>query len=404
MAFLNFINHPTPVRTARTSHPDWQFAAKEAVYQLQPVPLNQHEKSLGLIYTTEALEAPKELILKHFQQSIPGVSWICHSAYGVCASGVEYLEQPALVAMILPLQEEWWTFAGSSRNQMRSASGRRASAILVHAVSSTSTVNSKITRLADQTSSNFLFGGVTACPQKSGLKRDEIEISGVAFGNNIKLLSKRTQGCTPIAKEHIISDCASHYIRLIDDRPALDVLLEDLGIKTNGKLLNHEEILRVFPSHKLSNGLMIGIAPKYQPAKFGLSSFSVSNVVGIDPKNRLLAVAAIPTAGEKAVFCTRDRNTARADLIRTCTELREELENKKLFVLGAHYVSCVARGPYLFGDTGMELKLIEHNLGNVPLIGFFGDGEIAGNQIYEHSGVLTLFVTEQKQNQAHPPG
>jgi len=75
-----------------------------------------------------------------------------------------------------------------------------------------------------------------------------------------------------------------------------------------------------------------------------------------------------------------------------CTELRGEIEDEGLQVRGALYHSCVARGANLFGSVGAEMDLIRHNLGELPLIGFHANGEIARDRIYGHTGVLTLFV------------
>jgi small ligand-binding sensory domain FIST len=55
-------------------------------------------------------------------------------------------------------------------------------------------------------------------------------------------------------------------------------------------------------------------------------------------------------------------------------------------------VSCLARGPNLFGDDSEELKTIREALGDVPLVGFFANGEISNNRLYGYTGVLTLFL------------
>jgi small ligand-binding sensory domain FIST len=38
------------------------------------------------------------------------------------------------------------------------------------------------------------------------------------------------------------------------------------------------------------------------------------------------------------------------------------------------------------------MQLVRHALGDVPLVGFFGAGEIAHRQVHGYSGVLTVFV------------
>ena len=47
---------------------------------------------------------------------------------------------------------------------------------------------------------------------------------------------------------------------------------------------------------------------------------------------------------------------------------------------------------HLFGAPGLELSLIEHNLGELALVGFFANGEIANGQLHGYTGVLTVFV------------
>lgn len=42
---------------------------------------------------------------------------------------------------------------------------------------------------------------------------------------------------------------------------------------------------------------------------------------------------------------------------------------------------------------GAELQIVRHALGDVPLVGFFAAGEIARNQLYGYTGVLTVFCT-----------
>ena len=58
---------------------------------------------------------------------------------------------------------------------------------------------------------------------------------------------------------------------------------------------------------------------------------------------------------------------------------------------GALYYSCVARGEHLFGSRGAELGLVRQALGEVPLVGFFCNGEISRDRLYGYTGVLTLF-------------
>lgn len=115
----------------------------------------------------------------------------------------------------------------------------------------------------------------------------------------------------------------------------------------------------------------------------------------------------------RLAFCERHVAAARADLVRICTEIREELEPEAVGLdavpsllaggtdggaaapwrmRGAVYVSCSGRGGPHFGGDSAELQIVRRALGDVPLVGFFAGGEIARHHLYGYTGVLTVFV------------
>jgi small ligand-binding sensory domain FIST len=46
----------------------------------------------------------------------------------------------------------------------------------------------------------------------------------------------------------------------------------------------------------------------------------------------------------------------------------------------------------LLGGPSAELQLIRHELGEIPLVGFFASGEMLDGELYGYTGVLTLFT------------
>lgn len=399
-------------RHGHAAHADWQELTRLVAAQLsarEPAVDGSLVAGLGLLYVTEGLSDRLQAIASTLGERFPGVRWVGAAAHGVCVAGAEYAEEPALVAMICELPaDSWRVFSGTQR--LPAIDDDRtvvhASTALVHADSTSTSLQESIAGLAQRIGTGFLFGGLVGGVESRGpqLAGGLVHggLSGVAFGEKVKLLSRVTQGCTPIAREHVVSSCTAHYIERLDERPALDVLLEDLDVPEEARnSRDGEEILRSLPAERLSRGLMIGFATPQTQRNVGFGDFVVRNVLGIDPQNRVLAVSTIPQQGDRAVFCTRDQQAARTDLVRICTELREELESDGLDVLGGHYVSCVARGEHLFGAPGAELGIVSHNLGEIPLVGFFANGEIAHDRIYGYTGVLTLFVEERGASMRH---
>ena len=46
----------------------------------------------------------------------------------------------------------------------------------------------------------------------------------------------------------------------------------------------------------------------------------------------------------------------------------------------------------LFGTDSEELKMISRALGEIPLVGFFANGEISHKRLYGYTGVLPVFL------------
>jgi small ligand-binding sensory domain FIST len=111
-------------------------------------------------------------------------------------------------------------------------------------------------------------------------------------------------------------------------------------------------------------------------------------------------------------FCRRNVQAAKADLLRIGAEIREALEPEEISaelaqvwadeatarpmpdtrIAGAIYISCAGRGGPHFGAASAELQLVRRALGDVPLTGFFAGGEIAHQNLYGYTGVLTVFT------------
>ena len=117
----------------------------------------------------------------------------------------------------------------------------------------------------------------------------------------------------------------------------------------------------------------------------------VNSVGQIAASNRWfwLAIAGAPSIGEQVMFVRRDPKSAEEDLIRMTTSVKRRLSGVPK---GGIYFSCVARGPTLFGSEGAEIGILSRVLGDFPLVGFFGNGEISNNSLYGYTGILCLSV------------
>ena len=293
---------------------------------------------------------------------------------------------------------------------------------LVHADGATPDIAELVHELAHRTDAGFLFGGLASSRSTSvqfaiaadgnisghgaasGVFRGGL--SGVAFSSSVHMVSRVTQGCAPVAPARCVTQSDRNLILRLDDQPALQVMLADLGIS----LEQPQQALEVV------RATLVGLAPAsgtlvQQTGNFG-NDVLVRHIIGLDPARSGVAVADLVEQGMHAAFCRRNLQAARADLVRICAEIREELESEELSsagvvpqadaaatgwqaarrILGAVYVSCTGRGGPHFGAPSAELQLLRRTLGEVPLVGFFAAGEIAHDRLYGYTGVLTVFT------------
>jgi small ligand-binding sensory domain FIST len=115
--------------------------------------------------------------------------------------------------------------------------------------------------------------------------------------------------------------------------------------------------------------------------------YTARNLTGIDPNSGVIAIGETIEPGMEILFCKRDAAAAKKDLQNILFTLKQAVPEPR----GALYYSCVARGEHMFGSRGAELNLVKQALGEVPLVGFFCNGEISRDRLYGYTGVLTVF-------------
>ncbi len=387
-------------RHGHASHPDWRVAIEICLAQ---VDAQAHEPgygsrgNLGFVYFTEALAPYAREILAQLELHTGIADWVGTGGIGIAASGIEYMDEPALAIMLGQFPSaSTHVFSGLTRapalGALTPSGARAAEAALVHADPLTADLSDLLVDMAGKVHSGNLFGGLASSRGPTVQIANGClsgGLSGVVFASDVELVTRVSQGCHPLAGAHRVTRGQDNLIVELDGRPALDVLLEDCGVKEVASVnatTRRELLVRTVRT------TLCGMLPE-GGSRWGEAQ--VRPLIGVDPQNRVLAVGDRIEVGASLQFCTRDAEAARRDLVRICTELRavcEEREGGLNTVRGAVYVSCLGRGSSLFGEDSAELGIIRAQLGDLPLVGFFANGEIARQRLYGYTGVLTLFL------------
>jgi small ligand-binding sensory domain FIST len=344
--------------------------------------------TLGILYTTEPAAAALPEIARVLSAHTGIGSWVGGVGLGVCSAAAEIFEEPAAVVMTAALpRDDFRVFAATGdpgadlpRSHAGWIAARQPVLALVHADPRCPDIQKAAVETA-AASGAYLVGGLVShrcpkpllarTPESAGLGSNGV--AGLMLAPGVSVATALTQGCMPIGPVRRIDEARDNVVMVIDGRPALTVFSEDIGPELAQNL-------------RRIGGLIFAGLPV---TGSDTGDYLVRNLVAIDPGRGWLVLGAEVAAGDSILFCRRDPESARRDMVRMVRQLAGRLDGPPR---AGVYVSCVARGAALFGDAGVETGLIRETLGEFPLIGFFANGEISRDRLYGHTGVLTLFT------------
>ncbi len=263
-----------------------------------------------------------EAILDELRRRLPGVAWVGTVGVGVAASGIEYIDEPALVLMVAPLPRESFRLFSGLQPLPAASSGFMAHTALVHAEGSTPDLQELLHELSSRTATGYLFGGLSSARNRPVHMADGVftgGLSGVAFGPEVGLISRVTQGCQPIGPSRNITQAERNFVVSLDGKPALDCVLQDLGLD------------RDLPDHELPQALsttLVGLSTATEDVpksarKVRRGYTSCGTWWAWNRQHQVLAIADQIEPGMRLAFCTRNPDAAQLDLVRIATEIRD---------------------------------------------------------------------------------
>ena len=185
---------------------------------------------------------------------------------------------------------------------------------------------------------------------------------GLALHGNIMVDTVVAQGCRPIGDAMRITSSQRNILAELDGKPPMAVL-QDLfrGLSERDRqLMGHSLFLGVVMDEFIDTPVQ--------------GDFLIRNVVGMDQRSGSLAIGEMLKEGQLVQFHLRDAETSAQDL--TFVLERYAADNRENEVPGALLFSCLGRGEYLYGRPNHDTEIFRDKLGQVPLGGFFCNGEI----------------------------
>lgn len=362
---------------------DWQSAVDACLEALGASPA---QANLGIVYVTDHLAAHLPEVVEQLRQACGVQHWCGTVGIGIAAPGIEVFDEAAISLLLLDLPGDSFQLLPTTGEEFElpphltdwlarhgGASG------LLHADPRTPELAEIVASLAELYSVDAVGGLSTSRAEQAQVsgqismgRTSVLGLSGVLFSPTLKLVHGLSQGCSPLGPLRQATAAEGRLVASIDGRPALTVLAEDVGAG-----------LTEDPRHQLEDVHLALPIPGG-----GASDYLVRNILGIDPVRGVIAAGEDVEPGQRLQFVRRDATAAAGDLDRMLGEALRQLESPPR---AAIYISCMARGPNLFGPGSLELQRLQAALGDIPLTGFFANGEICNRRLYGYTGVLTLF-------------
>lgn len=216
---------------------------------------------------------------------------------------------------------------------------------------------------------SLAIGGLASAARRPGqnvlyLNDDVYDrgVVGVSLHGNIAVDTLVAQGCRPIGKPAKITGCHGTLISALDGKPAL-VYLQELAdeLPAQDRQLMQTSLFVGFHMNPVESG-----DPQHH--------YLIRNLTGVDAGSGSIAVGEVPTPGQIIQFHLRDKHASAADLEQHLRRFQQEQTRHEY--QGALLFTCLGRGKHLYGTANHDTAMFAAHLGDIPVGGFFCNGEI----------------------------
>lgn len=183
----------------------------------------------------------------------------------------------------------------------------------------------------------------------------------VVIHGQAKIATIVSQGCRPIGRPLVITRAERNVIYELGGRPAM---------------LQLQEVFDTLPPNDqqlVQRGLHVGRVINEYQERFSRGDFLIRNCIGADRATGALAIGDFVRAGQTVQFHLRDAQSADEDLRALLATVKPPGDPASA---GALLFTCNGRGTRLFDAPHHDAAAVCQRLGEIPLAGFFAQGEI----------------------------
>lgn len=244
--------------------------------------------------------------------------------------------------------------------------------------------------------SSVKLGGLASGANRPGLNalfcNDRIYHEGavgVWLAGNLVVDSVVAQGCRPIGHPFRVTNCQNNFLFELDGKAAVHALKDVLD-----NLSDRDQTLA-------RNSLFLGVVMDEFKDDFKAGDFLIRNIIGIEPRSGALVIGEVLRNERTVQFHLRDAATSADDLRLLLKQYCQQHGDRKANgASGALLFSCLGRGEHLYGSANHDSDCFREYLGEIPLGGFFCNGEIGpvGGTTFLHGYTSSFGIFREKAN------
>lgn len=204
----------------------------------------------------------------------------------------------------------------------------------------------------------------------------EREFVHTAFPDSLSNVTRVAEGIRQISPILQVNLAKKHCVSQIDGKPALASLLEHLPKNLHSVGMDQPY------------NLLCAISENSDQASVQQGHYKLQHIVSIEQAKQQIHLSGSVKAGRHIFWAIRDEQLAQKIMHKKLEQCRDNLPNKPKFAL---MFPNIGRGAEFYNGKDRDLELFQEIFPDVPMIGFYGNGEIAPG--HKFSGLIHRYST-----------
>ncbi|MBT9612437.1 MAG: FIST C-terminal domain-containing protein, partial [Burkholderiales bacterium] len=170
-----------------------------------------------------------------------------------------------------------------------------------------------------------------------------------------------SQGIRALSAPLEITQVSGYDVISLTSQPALNILARELPLE-----VREQEHL---PLHLIMAGVIFG-EPEHAISE---GRYRLTPIISTNADDRSVTLSSRLAPGDRLFWALRQPLAAERDMRITLDRMDQRMAETPDFGL---FFPCMGRGPYFYGGVDRDLDLVKARYPGMPMIGFYGNGEI----------------------------